>query len=63
MTGNDFSRILNRVSKGENLGLLSFKGEYKIGKLINDNKELQEFYVDEKSRIEVLDKLYDLSTN
>jgi LCP family protein required for cell wall assembly len=60
MTGNDFSRILNRVSKGENLGTITFDGEHKVGQLVNDDVDHQEFYIDDDSYSKVMDKLFQL---
>ncbi|WP_026490876.1 MULTISPECIES: LCP family protein [unclassified Butyrivibrio] len=61
MSGNDFSRVLNRVSRGENLGTISFEGEHVIGQLINDDVDHQEFYIDDDSYYKVMDKLFQLS--
>ncbi|WP_408071419.1 LCP family protein [Butyrivibrio sp. JL13D10] len=61
MTGNDFSRVLNRVNRGENLGTFMFEGEYKSGKLLEDGLDHQEFYIDDNSFYQVMDKLYRLT--
>ncbi len=61
MTGNDFSRVLNRVSRGENLGTMTFEGEHVIGQLINDDVDHQEFYINDNSFYEVMDKLFQLN--
>ena len=61
MTGNDFSRVLNRVSQGENLGTISFEGEHVVGQLINDDVDHQEFYIDSDSYYQIMDRLFRLS--
>ncbi|WP_081675183.1 LCP family protein [Butyrivibrio sp. LC3010] len=61
MTGNDFSRVLNRANRGENLGTLKFEGRYEIGKLLADGLEHQEFYINEGSYYQVMDKLFHLT--
>ncbi len=60
MTGNDLSRVINRTNNGTNLGIISFEGEHKIGQIINDGKDHQEFYIDSDSYYEVMNKLFDL---
>ena len=60
MTGNDISRILNRIHRGKNLGIISFEGTHTTGYLINNDVSHQEFYIDEDSYFEVMDKLYQL---
>ncbi|WP_051656773.1 LCP family protein [Butyrivibrio sp. AE3004] len=62
MTGNDFSRVLNRVNRGENQGTITFEGEHKLGQLINDDTDHQEFYIDDTSYYQVMDKLFDLES-
>ncbi|WP_035795415.1 LCP family protein [Butyrivibrio sp. WCD3002] len=60
LTGNDISKILNRISQGENLGVQRFEGAHKLGKLLDDNIEHQEFYIDYNSFLEIMTKLYDI---
>lgn len=60
LNGTDISRILNRISQGENLGIKSFEGAHKLGQLLDDGIDHQEFYIDLDSYYEVMDELYHL---
>ena len=60
MKGMDFSRIANMFIKGQNKGILSPEGETRIGTVLNDGLEHEEFYPDETSLLEVMRKLYSL---
>lgn len=60
MSGNDISKILNRISQGENLGIKTFEGAHKLGMLLGDGIEHQEFYIDYDSFLNVMTELYKL---
>ncbi|MBE5844020.1 MAG: LytR family transcriptional regulator [Butyrivibrio sp.] len=60
MTGNDISRILNRISQGENHGILTFEGAHKLGMLLDDGLEHQEFYIDYNSFLDIMTATYHL---
>ena len=44
MNGNDFSRIAQKLIKGEDLGIHTVEGEVKIGYLLGDGEPHEEFY-------------------
>ena len=44
MNGNDFSRIAQKLIKGEDLGIRTVEGEVKIGYLLGDGEPHEEFY-------------------
>lgn len=56
MNGNDFSRIAQKLLKGENKGIHTIKGETKLGYILEDGVEHEEFYPDAESlRDEMID--------
>ena len=56
MNGNDFSRIAQKLLKGENKGIHTIKGETKLGYILEDGVEHEEFYPDMDSlRDEMID--------
>lgn len=56
MNGNDFSRIAQKLLKGENKGIHTIKGETKLGYILEDGEEHEEFYPDAESlRDEMID--------
>lgn len=56
MNGNDFSRIAQKLLKGENKGIHTVKGETKLGYILEDGVEHEEFYPDMASlRDEMID--------
>ena len=60
MNGNVFSRIAQMFLKGESKGILTIKGESKLGNVLNDGLEHEEFYADPDSIREVMTELYSL---
>lgn len=60
MTGNDFSRIAQKLLKGENRGFRTIAGETKEGFIIGDGIPHDEFYPDMKSLKTVLIDLFSL---
>ncbi len=60
LAGNDLSKILNRMSQGENKGIKTFEGAHKLGQLLDDGLEHQEFYIDHDSFLDVMTDIYDL---
>lgn len=60
LNGTDLSKILNKMCQGENLGIKSFEGAHKIGQLLDDGLDHQEFYIDHDSFLSVMTELYDL---
>lgn len=60
MSGNDFSRIAQKLLKGENMGFMTIDGESKEGMLIGDGVPHEEFYPSIKSKKEILSKLFSL---
>ena len=60
MTGKDVSKIAEALRADESKGILSYEGETKLGHLLQDGKEHEEFYPSEESMVEVLTKLFSL---
>ena len=60
MIGNDFSRIAQKLLKGENKGILRPEGESKLGTVLGDGKQHEEFYPRTDSIIDVMTRLYSL---
>ena len=60
MKGKDVSRIAEALRSDESKGILSYQGETKLGHLLQDGKEHEEFYPSEESVVEVLTKLFSL---
>jgi recombinational DNA repair protein RecT len=60
MNGNDFSRIAQKLMKGENLGFKTFEGESKIGYRSSDGLPHEEFHADPESKKTVLTDLFSL---
>ena len=54
---NRVSVMANQMYKGEDLGIMTIKGETKLGKTLDDGKEHEEFYADEASIADALVKL------
>lgn len=60
MFGNAISNISNAIYRGENKGILQFKGTRKTGKTLDDGLLHSEFYPSRKSIIDVMTRLYSL---
>jgi hypothetical protein len=60
INGNDLSRIAQMILKGEDKGILSLEGKTKIGKILDDGLEHEEFYPTDDSIFENMDRLYSL---
>ena len=60
MNGNDFSRIAQKLIKGENQGIRTIQGETKEGYLTGDGLPHEEFYADTASLKEQLISLFNL---
>ena len=60
MSGNDFSRIAQMFLKGENKGILHLEGEHKLGMVLGDGEEHEEFYPDLESILSVLTETYSI---
>ena len=61
MNGNDFSRIAQKLLKGENRGFYNIDGETKEGYIIGDGIPHDEFYTDMKSLKKVMIDLFSLT--
>ena len=60
MNGMDFSRIARMLLDGEDKGILKIEGESKLGKVLNDGLEHEEFYADPISIRDVMTDLFSL---
>ena len=60
MTGNDFSRIGEKMRSGKAKGFLTIEGEHTTGFLTEDGIEHEEFYPDADSIYEVMNELFTL---
>lgn len=60
MKGNDFSRISQMFLKGTGKGILRPEGETKIGQVLEDGIDHEEFFPDTKSLIEIMNQLFTL---
>ena len=60
MTGNDASRIGEKMRSGKSKGILHIEGETKIGTVLNDGLEHEEFYPDPASIYHVMNDLFSL---
>ena len=60
MNGNAFSRIAEALRKDEDTGIHTFEGTTKIGKILDDKEEHEEFFPDEQSKVDVLTELFTL---
>ena len=60
MTGNDFSRIAQKLLKGENKGIRTFTGTTVAGYVLEDGEPHEEFYADDASMRKELTDLFSL---
>ena len=60
MIGNDFSRIAQKLLKGEDKGILRLEGETRLGEILEDGVEHEEFYPRGDSILQVMTELYSL---
>ena len=60
MNGMDFSRIARMLLDGEDKGILKIEGESKLGTVLNDGLEHEEFYADLTSVRDVMTDLFSL---
>lgn len=60
MNGNAFSRIANKLLKGEDKGILKLQGHTELGHVLNDGLEHEEFYADTASIRDVMTELFSL---
>ena len=60
MNGNDFSRIAQMFLRGDNKGILRLEGKTKIGTVLNDGEEHEEFYPEAGSVLSCMTELYSL---
>lgn len=60
ITGRQVSAIMNWISVWQGTGIYIFEGKSKIGKILGDGEEHAEFYINKKSKIDVMTKLYGL---
>lgn len=60
MTGMDFSRIARMLLKGRDKGILRLKGETKVGRVLDDGQEHEEFYPEMESVIDIMTELFTL---
>ncbi len=60
ITGRAVSKIVNRVSEGENQGIQVLEGKSQTGQALDDGIDHMEFYPDEDSIREVMTELYSL---
>ena len=61
MNGNKFSRIANMFFQGEDKGILHIDGKTKIGKVLDDGQEHEEFYADTESLRDNMCLLYSMT--
>lgn len=60
ITGRQVSAIMNWISAWQGTGIYIFEGKSEIGKILGDGEEHAEFYINKKSKIDVMTKLYGL---
>ena len=60
MTGNDISRIGEKIRSGKSKGILHIEGETVIGTTLADGLEHEEFYPEESSIYQVMNELFTL---
>ena len=60
MNGNEFSRIARKMLKGEEKGFFRLKGEAKLGTLLQDGLEHEEYYTNGDAVTEVMTELFSL---
>lgn len=60
MKGKDVSKIAEALRADESKGILSYEGETKLGRLLEDGQEHEEFYPSEESMVDVLTELFSL---
>lgn len=60
MIGNDFSRIAQKLLKGQDKGILRLEGKTRQGKILGDGLLHEEFYPTVDSIVEVMTELYSL---
>jgi len=60
LTGRDFSRIAEALWANESKGILTYEGETRLGYIIGDGEEHEEFYPSEESVAHVLTDLLSL---
>lgn len=60
MNGNDFSRIAQKLLKGENKGIHTIKGETVMGRVVYDGEEHEEFYADPESKRDEMVEMFSL---
>ena len=61
MTGNDISRIAEMIRSGESKGILSMDGVSRIGTILEDGLDHEEFYPDDSSIKTVMEILFSLT--
>lgn len=61
MNGNAFSRIANMFFQGEDRGILQIDGKTKVGKVLDDGLEHEEFYPDTESVRDAMCSLYSMT--
>lgn len=60
MNGNVFSRIAQKMLKGEDKGIRTIPGETTLGYVLQDGVEHEEFYADEEALSDVMRDLFSL---
>lgn len=60
MNGNDFSRIAQKLLKGENKGIHTIQGETILGTIIQDGLTHEEFYPDMQSKVDEMVDMFSL---
>ena len=60
MNGTDFSRIAQKLLKGEDKGIHTIRGETKLGYILGDDMEHEEFYPDPASVRDVMTEMFRL---
>ena len=60
MTGNDASRIGEKIRSGESKGILNIEGEHTHGYVLGDGVRHEEFYPDTESILAVMSDLFSL---
>lgn len=60
MKAKKASKLAYDITKGTSKGFFEIEGKNKTGQLLGDNVDHAEFYADKKSKLEILQKMYDL---
>lgn len=60
MNGNDFSRIAQKLLKGRDRGILTLRGESRLGHVLGDGLEHEEFYPEAGAVREAMTALFSL---